>query len=385
MDLLFDKLRSVRRACLDKGRARLYLIPKSELLDYIKAAGPLDSLSSRAYAQYLYEREYQAGYINLIQSLGGIISLIAILISCVRSGGGLKEVDSGLPLAIYMGASANDGIIPPAITNEYRVLSIPFLKKVKYDQEVFRLWKRECLSKCKDPYYLAQTLLYLGNCNYAIQNYRPAAVVTTSESSFACSLITQICRSNHVEHICVMHGEKILQPGTAFFEVDKFYVWDTYYIELFNIERAKVKKYVICNPWVGGEVKRKPVVQKCTYYLQELDKDCSGLISVISALKEKGYWVTVRPHPLNVSDKRLFGLNANEIEDPKCISILQSLGNTDLVISRYSTVLFQAWSMGIPICIDDITNIEIYRYLVNYNYIMLSKSHLLLSDIERSE
>ena len=69
------------------------------------------------------------------------------------------------------------------------------------------------------------------------------------------------------------------------------------------------------------------------------------------------------------------------IENPKDISIFDSINKTDKIVSRFSTVLFQAYSMNKKIVIDNVSDIEQYNKLKEVGYIMIEKEHELLSDI----
>ena len=68
-------------------------------------------------------------------------------------------------------------------------------------------------------------------------------------------------------------------------------------------------------------------------------------------------------------------------ENPKDISIFDSINKTDKIVSRFSTVLFQAYSMNKKIVIDNVSDIEQYNKLKEVGYIMIEKEHELLSDI----
>ena len=70
-----------------------------------------------------------------------------------------------------------------------------------------------------------------------------------------------------------------------------------------------------------------------------------------------------------------------DIEDNRKVSILQSISNCNYAVSRYSTVLFQAYSFGKKIVIDDYSYPKEYESLLKLDYYMIGKEDLLLSEI----
>ena len=96
----------------------------------------------------------------------------------------------------------------------------------------------------------------------------------------------------------------------------------------------------------------------------------------------KGLKVIIRPHPSQIEEilkKNI--IKIDYIENPKDISIFDSINKTDKIVSRFSTVLFQAYSMNKKIVIDNVSDIEQYNKLKEVGYIMIEKEHELLSDI----
>ena len=82
--------------------------------------------------------------------------------------------------------------------------------------------------------YLFETLFSLANYSYIINKYQPFKIVTTYESSCASSILTLLCSKNNIEHIDFMHGEKLYSHLNTLAHFNKIYVWDEYYVKLYN-------------------------------------------------------------------------------------------------------------------------------------------------------
>jgi hypothetical protein len=67
------------------------------------------------------------------------------------------------------------------------------------------------------------------------------------------------------------------------------------------------------------------------------------------------------------------------IEDPKAVSLIESLSRTEFVVSLYSSVLYQAYLSGKSIVMDDISFPDKYKKLKDFDYIIFKKDHINLS------
>lgn len=92
--------------------------------------------------------------------------------------------------------------------------------------------------------------------------------------------------------------------------------------------------------------------------------------------------VKIRPHPLHMNMKLLLKyFDEKLIEKPDITDIYTSLYGTRNVVSIGSSVLYQAYLLGISVVIDDVTNVDRFNYFKENNYIMFNKEHKLLSEI----
>ena len=340
----------------------------------------IETCSARAFQQYRLLRKHQSFLYKRIYDFASICLLVA------RKRSGHRETrHCSMPIpnkgkAVYLGSSSNAGIIPNSLQRRYLIVEEQFLEKRLYHPYMLEFWEEETRRFRWSPFFRVQTLTYLANVAYAIWKHSPEAVITTSESSFTTSLITAFCRSLGVRHICVMHGEKLLQPGTAFFEVDTFYVWDNHYAQLFRDCGAKVGEYIVENPWKANRVGAKG--NRATYYLQVPPRNMRRFANEMRRLESYGWTVKLRPHPSDLDRRQYLKYFTSEyLEDAGKVNILDSIDSADMVISQYSTVLFQAWSRGVTACIDDVTNHSLFESIEDKRYIMLERDHVRLSAI----
>ena len=188
-----------------------------------------------------------------------------------------------------------------------------------------------------------------------------------------------------VEHINVMHGEKLYYMRDTFFRFDQCYIWDEFYKNLFELLRADKEQFIIELPSSMRFEEKEDIGKKYDYvfYLtQERGEEINTIAKNLELLKKQGKRVGVRPHPRYTDmeeAKRVF--SDIDIEDTRKVEIEKSILRTKNVVSLYSTVLNQAIHNNIAIVVDDVTNREKYLRLKEMKFICLNKEHQLLSDI----
>lgn len=274
-------------------------------------------------------------------------------------------------------------IIPPDIYKQYKDIEINPEESMCITKSDLEFIKLIAMRHMLSPYFLLKILLKIAKYSYVIQAYSPKGILVCAEYSFTSSILTQYCSTRQIKHINTMHGEKLYDIKDSFFRYDKCYVWDEYYVALFTQLRAELSQFII-----------QPLAPFCryvsasieyTYYLAgENKKTLSRIKNNLDFLSRLGCTIVIRPHP-RYSDITLIKKVFQEypIQDPKTVSINDSLGLTKYAISLYSTTLNQALANGRIVVIDDISNAEKYKKLRNLQYIILNKPHLLLSELIR--
>ena len=234
-------------------------------------------------------------------------------------------------------------------------------------------------------YFHFKIMLKLAMLSYGIQAYRPKAIISYTESSFATSLLTEYCENKNIKNIGVMHGERLYSLKLAFFRCTEYYAWDQDYVDLFCSMRCEKKQFRVEKPEAVMLPKYQNKQNKkyhYTFYLQEeTSASIKELKKICSILVNSNFKIVIRPHPefCNIDWKHYFP--GVQIQDSKKVSLEESLSETEAVISRNSTVLYQAFYLKIPVIIDDCTIPEQFKMLQNLQYIMLKKEHALLSEV----
>lgn len=246
------------------------------------------------------------------------------------------------------------------------------------------------LDRCQGPlmkggYYSLKLLHKIAAYSYMISEHQPKAIITTSEYSFTSSAMTQYCEEEGVEHINVMHGDKLYGLRDSFFAFHRCYVWDDHYAYLFKEMKAAGDQFRIARPKSLIMDLDPPEPQRLTYYLQQQTGDeLKRLGQALRKLKAQGYAVVVRPHPIYSKAKEVKeAMEGLSVEDPK-LPIAKSLGKAQLVASQYSTVLYQAALNGRQAILDDISRPGLYERLKALKYIMTEKPHSRLSDLVKA-
>lgn len=228
-------------------------------------------------------------------------------------------------------------------------------------------------------YFITKNLIKMIQYRELMIKYNPEKIIVCNEYSFTSSFLTAFCHYNKIQHINIIHGEKVFNIRDAYFQFDKCYIWDSYYKSLFRKLNVEEKQFIVSPPKKFLEMKKEQNIDFIYYLQNESTKELYVIHDILLELQNQGYIVKYRPHPIyaNKNIKNIFGdLNG---ENPKEVSIEESISSTRNVISRYSTVLFQAFLNGIDVVIDDISIPQEYEKLKQLRYIMLNKPHKLLS------
>lgn len=247
----------------------------------------------------------------------------------------------------------------------------------------FRLVKQYPLS----PYFLYKCLVKMAIYSYQIHKNHPKAIATCGgEFTYTSSLLTAFCERYGIAHYNVMHGEMFYYILDAFCSFHKFYIWDEHYQELLTDLRASAAEFMIAPPAsVKMDLEKVDIrglkIYDFKYCLQLQDAGhMEAIASILAQLQKKGSAICLRYHPRSPNIAAIHHIfRAFDIEDPRKVGIAQSIKSAKRVIALNSTVLYQAFMSGVPVVIDDMTDIKKYELLGEMRYIMLSKKHDLLS------
>ena len=227
-------------------------------------------------------------------------------------------------------------------------------------------------------YFRFKIMCRIASYSYLLNSYNPHRIFASAEYSFTSSVLTLYCESKGAEHINIMHGDKLFNIREAFCRFHRFYIWDEHYTGLFNSLRADKTEYIV-RPLSAPDISPNKEKKHCTFYLQLHTEE--QLNRIKSALLKTGVEYSVRFHPIYSDEitEKVFEDSCRE--DNKKVDIWTSIENAGYVVSGFSTVLYQAYLAGADIVIDDISNPELFEMLAERDYIMLSKPHILLSEL----
>lgn len=348
-------------------------------LDGLEA--PRDDIE-RSYLQYLCQKSCSAkSRLSPFKRWMSGLLVQVLLLRTEPERNDVKQI-SDRSMAAFIHAGVTRSIIPVSLQEAYQILDFSYFGKrrlTKKDRRFFRqtVWKRYK----HDGDFCLKLLLRMEMYAYVLSQGTFQAVITHSEYSYASSFLTEYCRRLGVEHINVMHGDKLYYIRDAFFHFDRCYIWDEYYRKLFCALRAEPTQFRVelppsMQPW---EKPATPPEVDLTYYLQgESPEQLRRIAAALHTLQVRGMVIAVRPHPRYTPPESMRFFQDFLVEDGS-ISIEQSVLRTKRAVSRYSTVLLQASINGVSVVIDDLTEPERFAQLRSLRYIMLDKPHELLS------
>ena len=372
---------------LNGDRNTLFDVPMARQKAILEGLPEPKDLLKRAYAQYRCQMMLERPILRAGYQLAAMLLLPVYRRQLLRRPASRKEETADAVFAF----GGPDTILPCSLRQEY-----PGIRQVRDFQNALFLTREDCsfLRELARRYPTALSFRFTCMAKLAMdrslyETYRPKAIIVSEEYSYTSSFLTEYCHRLGVEHINVMHGDKLYDIHDTFFCFDRCYIWDQFYRDLFCELRAEPTQFRMemppsMQPWDAQDVEK---AVDYTYYLQaETSQMLEKIAKSLQTLQKSGAVVAVRPHPL-YSDmetvRRLF--SDFEIEETAEVGIETSILRTRHVIGLYSTVLYQAHINHVPVVIDDLTAPERFAQLKSLRYIMLDKPHGLLSALLQEE
>lgn len=340
---------------------------------------PKDSLE-RSYFQYLCQINNLSLIIRIVQNILAIPLIFYYLTKKYTN----TTSESSIGNALFLREGITKELIPETLNNEFsKIDECPLNGEIYLSDIDKKFITKKMIKYIKSPMFILKCLMKMGVYSNVINIYKPVAIITHNEYSFTSSFITQYCKEMNIEHINIMHGEKLFDIRDSFVKFSRFYVWDKHYVDLFVKLRADKKQFHVERPNVFSNVTsfKKEFTYELTYYLGgEDEKNLRKLAANLSKLIIPVDKICIRSHP-RYSDRKLIEklFEAYNIQDSSIISVNESLSMTKYVASLYSTVLYEAYLSNKEIVIDDLTDRDKYNKLKKLDYIMLTKEHTLLS------
>lgn len=366
---------------LNGDRNTLFDVPVARQKAILEGLPEPEDLLERAYAQYRCQMMLERPILRVMYQAAAMLLLPVYRRQLLRCAAPRKE-QAAVAVFAFGGP---DTILPCSLRQEF-----PGIRQVRDFQNALFLTGEDCsflreLARRYPAafYFRFKCMAKLAMYRSLYETYRPKAIIVSEEYSYTSSFLTEYCHRLGVEHINVMHGEKLYYIRDSFFCFDRCYVWDEYYRKLFCALRTEPTQFRVelppsMQPWDAQDVEK---AVDYTYYLQaETPQMLEKIAKRLQMLRKSGVVVAIRPHPV-YSDmatvRRLF--SDFEIEVNAEVGIETSILRTRHVIGLYSTVLYQAHINHVPVVIDDLTEPERFAQLRSLRYIMLDKPHELLS------
>lgn len=321
--------------------------------------------------------------LNLISPFLMILFIpYALLCGCF-----IKTEDIGENRAVING-DIDDDLIPESLQRQYELVkcqdNFNFILRYTDLTWIMQLSGQYFLHS----YFVLKLTVKIAQYSYLITRYCPVAIITTSEYSFCSSALTEFSARQGVRHINIMHGEKAFDIKDSFFRFSRCYVWDEYYVDLFQSLKADVDQFIIESPPKHKKIialgtTSKSINNKIKFYwASEYNEDELRFIAKhLKRIKELGFDIEVRYHPLyeKAFYKQIFPFFCDlKIENPKQISLYDSLVETEYVLGTYTTVLYEGYLMNKKLIINDFD----YPSLLALSCISVHLPHNKLSEFK---
>lgn len=359
-------------------------------LEFLNGFSEPKTLIERSYFQYKCQCFQKPYYVNIIETFCSFFLIIPFLLILIIKGIGKKNVahnNNNSKKAIFILSSVGN-VVPDNLKEEFLGYKEIHQSSYGYITLTDIYFFKTLLPYLLSPYFLLKIMYKISIYRNVIDSFSPNAVICTSEYSFTSSVLTEYCNSNLIEHINVMHGDKLLNIRDSFFHFNRCYVWDNFYVSLFSKLRGEKNQFRLGLPPSHISLIKakysKDYKYELTYYLGFEKKDVlKELNKRFVQSKIPLHKICIRLHP-RYSEKKIVEEIFNDtivIEDFKEVKLDESLKISKRAVSLYSTVLFQAYLMKKEFVIDDITQKDKFKKLHNMCFIIFNKKYQLLSDI----
>lgn len=369
---------------LRKGDKDLFEVPKSEQKDYLESFPEPRNDIERSLFQFKCQSYFWPRWkVPVYNICAFFISPFVLLLEWVRSIN-IKKSNHYDALSELKGM---EEVVPDELREEYEIrFDARIVKGMLRTRDLWFVLK-VVFSTFPNTFFALKIMMKLAQYSEMIYTNTPRAIVVHGEFSFASSILTCYCEDKNVRHINVMHGEKLYHIYDSFFRFDKCYVWSEYYKELFIKMRAEANQFCICVPpslrIKSEDYNNDDAYSDYKYYLADFTGDeIERIVLTMNKFKERGVSVRYRVHPryLNLDIIQKYAPQS-DIEDPRKVSIQESVANCRAAVGSYSTVLLQAYMSGKEVILDDVNYREQFDRLEEFEYWLAKEKCQRLSQI----
>jgi len=358
--------------------------PKPVLgLDYIRSKNyfdmqePANDLIDASFKQYRAQKFLRGDYRSFILNILSFFLIVIFLLKntfkrnknlCVTANSAFIEFANRDALTLKRHLS----FLPDEIHLIYnhqigKSLSLNQIAQILSDS-----FKHNCIFEF---YYILKIFrgLYIYNSLFSSSNV--TKIYVSYEFSFICSHLTYFCSKNNIQHINIMHGDKLFNIRDSYSSFHICYVWDTFYRNLFKHLRSITPEYrlfdvnTICFHTKKNSLKNVKII----YYLgaeskTEMVNVCVTLSAISDRLNFSKEDIFIRPHPRysKLSDViSIFNEFSIDLLNDECCIFC----NSDIIISKFSSMLIRGYYANKTIFIDDVSDVEYTLQLKRFNYI----------------
>ena len=345
---------------------------------------PKDDIE-RSYNQFLCQNFFTPKWKQVVLN---IISFFAILPVWILFLFKRLSTDRGENKEVIACAKNEEEIIPFSLKEKYDIFYYSVRENqghslsMKDSRFIFKII-------CRHPFsttFNLKNIIKIAGYSELIKKYNPSIHIVQNEYSYTSSILTLYSNMNNIRHINVVHGDKLFNIRDSFFRFNKCYVWEDHYIKLFIALRAYQDQFEEELPlslmFDTEKYRDGEKYADYKYYLQTNKED--EILSIVESMKLfklSGKTVKYRPHPVYTDTNILKKyVSVDEIEYSSDVSILESISNSEFIISSYSTVLLQAYYAKKQTIIDDVTYKKRFNKLKELHYFMVDKCNYRLSE-----
>ena len=360
----------------------LFLHTKEERQSLIASFPEPQDLLERSYFQYLCQMKELPAIIRFLQNIAAVLLLPWVFFSgCLAKPQRMGEHDA---VFLNINKGIDKTIIPCSLQSEFPNMTEITEIKILCGKEERKWLINLCRKYWKSPYFVVKCWIKIGLYASLIASFRPKAVISYEEFSFTSSIITAYCEEREVEHINVLHGERLYNTRDTFVSFHRFYVWNDIYRNMFLEMRAEKEQFRVELPplLIWDETVEEKKVYDITYYMgNPKEEQLDRLLTVLEPLRKAGVKICIRVHPRFGDSVLIYQLFRNFILETPEISIRQSIARTGAVCAVMSTVLLQAGYANRRIIVDDVSNPEKFALLSELGYGILLQPHWILSEV----
>lgn len=371
---------------LKRGDKSFFDITVSEQKKYLDILGdPIDDFD-RSYKQYCCQRYLSTKTKGVIFNICSTFLLPMLVLYYLIKGFKKCEVKHVDAVGEFKGM---EEIIPDSISLEFEINNDVWFEGAELRKCDIKYVMKFVLHYFYAPYFLVKAIAKIARYSYTINHRTPRSIIVHDEYSYTSSILTHYCEFRNVEHINVMHGEKLFYIGNSFFRYNRMYIWGDHYKKLFMDLKADSKQFVIEIPKSFRiDIEKEYAGEYYAdykYYLQIYDENqLRSIINSMNFAVSLGLIVKYRPHP-RFSDIQLLEklVPKESIEYPREVPIVNSIASSKYIVGSFSTVLNQAYYSGKDVIFDDVTYHKEYNKLKELRYIFSSMEDKRLSTISK--